>query len=420
MFPRWTALWLAHRYWSARHHGLQALMMWVSIGGIAIGVAAFIIGLSAVNGFEIELQRRVINLIPHAEIERGGGRLWGWRHLAEKVKGQPGVVAVAPYIQRSALLEKGNKFKAVQLRGVDLALEKQVTQLPMQITAAEQTNFFAGGGKVILSQEVAAALQVTPGDWLTAVVPGEGSALRQPKVLRQRLQVASLSTPGSNLQQRLALVPLQDLQSYLGWPPAVVSGLAVKVNDPLKVDLILSDALLSDAIRSIGAPLLFHSWVAQYGHLYQDIQMVRGIIYIALFFVIGVACFNITSTLVIIVRERQRDIAILRTLGASDNFLSQIFVYYGLLVGLSGCLLGASLGLLLASRLTKVVQWLEQKLQWQLLPDQIYFVDFLPSEIRLGEVVGILIAAIVMTLFAGWYPAYRARHSDPCLLLGQE
>jgi len=382
-----------------------------SILGIAVGVAVIIIGLSAMNGFERELQNRVLAVIPHGELEAVKAPLTDWQPILETVKKHPRVTGAAPYVSFTALLEKGINLKAVEVRGVKPEDEIQVSALPQYVKDNAWQNFAAGNKQIILGQGVAQKLQIGVGDWITAMIPNSDPEKKLRSPHRIRLQVSGLLALGGQIDHNFAIIPLADAQQYLSMGEGV-SGISLNVDNVLDAQSI---------VREVGFTLPVYvylkSWTQKYGYLYRDIQMVRTIMYLVMILVIGVACFNIISTLMMSVKDRAPDIAILRTMGATDGLVKSIFIWHGLLSGVVGSLVGSIIGSLVAVNLTSLVKGLETLIGHQFLSGDIYFVDFLPTELAINDVVVVAITAIILSLLATWYPARRASALQPALVL---
>lgn len=379
--------------------------------GIAMGVAVIIIGLSAMNGFERELQNRVLAVIPHGELEAVKPPFTEWPTVMETVQQHPRVTAAAPYILFTALLEKGSNLKAVEVRGVDPEQERKVSAIPDFVKGDAWPQLSAGNKQIILGQGVADKLGIDEGDWITAMIPNPDPELKLKAPHRIRLQVAGLLALGGQIDHNFALVPLEDAQQYLSMGDGV-SGIALNVDNVLEAQ---------DIVREVGFTLPVYvylkSWNQKYGYLYRDIQMVRTIMYLVMVLVIGVACFNIVSTLMMAVKDRAPDIAILRTMGAGNGLVKAIFVWHGILSGVLGSLLGAALGSMVAINLTTLIKWVERLIGHQFLSGDIYFVDFLPTELAMRDVAIVAATAIVLSLLATWYPARRASALHPAQVL---
>ncbi|QUG76248.1 lipoprotein-releasing ABC transporter permease subunit LolE [Erwinia sp. E602] len=394
-----------------RRGGMVSLISVISTVGIALGVMVLIIGLSAMNGFERELNNRILAVVPHGEIEAVNQPFTGWQSLLPKIEQVPGVAAAAPYINFTGLIESGSKLQAVQVKGVDPAQESRLSALPSYVQNGAWQSFAAGRQQILLGQGVANSLKLKQGDWLTIMIPNSdpGHKLLQPK--RVRLQVSGILKLSGMLDHSLALVPLADAQSLLGMGDNV-TGIALKAKDPFDAQKLVRAA--GEVTHSY---VYIRSWIGTYGYMYRDIQMIRAIMYLAMVLVIGVACFNIVSTLVMAVKDKSGDIAVLRTLGAKDGLIRAIFVWYGLLAGLVGSVSGVVLGVLAALNLTPIVHALETLTGYHFLSGDIYFIDFLPTELHWRDVFTVLATSLLLSLIASWYPARRASRIDPARVL---
>ncbi len=394
-----------------RRSGMVSLISVISTLGIALGVAVLIMGLSAMNGFERELNNRILAVVPHGEIEPVDQPWKGWPEVLARVEKVPGIAAAAPYINFTGLIESGVNLRAIQVKGVDPEQETHLSALPKYVQNNAWQNFKAGQQQIIIGKGVADALKVKQGDWISIMIPnsdGENKLL-QPK--RVRLQIAGILQLSGQLDHSLAMVPMQDAQQYLDMDDSV-TGIAIKVNDVFN-----ANKLVRGAGEVTNAYVYIKSWIGTYGYMYRDIQMIRAIMYLAMVLVIGVACFNIVSTLVMAVKDKSSDIAVLRTLGAKDGLIRAIFVWYGLLAGLVGSVSGVVVGVLASWQLTNIIAWIERLIGHHFLSGDIYFIDFLPSELHIMDVVYVLITALVLSLVASWYPARRASRIDPARVL---
>lgn len=394
-----------------RRSGMVSLISVISTVGIALGVAVLIVGLSAMNGFERELNNRILAVVPHGEIEPVNQPFTGWQQLLPKVEQVKGIAAAAPYINFTGLIESGAKLQAVQVKGVDPQQENNLSALPKYVQNNAWQSFSAGKQQIILGQGVATSLKVKQGDWLTIMIPNSDPEhkLLQPK--RVRLQVSGILALSGMLDHSLALVPLGDAQQYLGMGDNV-TGIALKMSDPFAAQKLVRDA--GEVTHSY---VYIRSWIGTYGYMYRDIQMIRAIMYLAMVLVIGVACFNIVSTLVMAVKDKSGDIAVLRTLGAKDGLIRAIFVWYGLMAGLVGSISGVVVGVLAAFNLTPLIRGIETLTGYHFLSGDIYFIDFLPSEVHWSDVAIVLVTSLVLSLIASWYPARRASKIDPARVL---
>lgn len=394
-----------------RRGGMVSLISVISTIGIALGVAVLIIGLSAMNGFERELKERVLAVVPHGEIRPVNQPFNNWQGVLDRVEKVPGIVAAAPYIQFNGLIEHGAKLRAIQLKGVDPQSEPRVSAAPKFVQNNAWQNFKAGQQQLILGKGVADAVGVKQGDWVTVMIPNSDPEMKLLQPKRIRLQVAGILQLSGQLDHSLGMVPLADAQQYQDMGSSV-TGIDIKVND-----VFAAQKLVHDAGEVTQAYVYISSWIGTYGYMYRDIQMVRAIMYMAMVLVIGVACFNIVSTLVMAVKDKSSDIAILRTLGAKDGLIRAVFIWYGLLAGLVGSVAGVVIGVIAAFQLTNIVNALQKLTGHQFLSGDIYFIDFLPSEVHWLDVAGVLVTALVLSLLASWYPARRASRIDPARVL---
>ncbi|WP_105662809.1 lipoprotein-releasing ABC transporter permease subunit LolE [Cronobacter dublinensis] len=394
-----------------RRSGMVSLISVISTVGIALGVAVLIVGLSAMNGFERELNNRILAVVPHGEIEPVDQPWRGWQQAVTRIEKVDGIVAAAPYVNFTGLVESGANLRAIQVKGVDPAQEQRLSALPRYVQNNAWQSFQAGKQQIIIGKGVADALKVKQGDWLSIMIPNsdDDHKLLQPK--RVRLQVAGILQLSGQLDHSFAMVPLADAQGYLNLGDSV-TGIALKVKDVFN-----ANQLVRDAGQVTDAYVYIKSWINTYGYMYRDIQMIRAIMYLAMVLVIGVACFNIVSTLVMAVKDKSSDIAVLRTLGAKDGLIRAIFVWYGLLAGLLGSVSGVVVGGLASWQLTAIIHVIEKLIGHHFLSGDIYFIDFLPSELHALDVVYVLVTALVLSLLASWYPARRASRIDPARVL---
>ena len=411
-----TPFFISWRYQRGKQKNpLVALISKFSAIGIALGVAVLIVGLSAMNGFERELNSRILAVVPHTEItvnpHDNEATLNHWQNLAERLKTNKKITALSPFVSFTALVENGNKLKVVQVKGVDKQAEDQVSSLG-KFVEGDGWQKFAEEGGLVLGSGIAKELDVKAGDWVSLLIsqPNGEDQIAQPN--RERVQVTAILRLDGQLDHSYALLALPQAQELMGYREDQITGVELKIDDPFKVQE-MDYSMLSDYPQL----LYIQNWVAKFGYMYRDIQLIRTVMYIAMVLVIGVACFNIVSTLIMAVKDKQGDIAIMRTLGANNGFIKQIFIWYGLLAGMKGCLIGIVLGVVLALNLTPIIQGIETLLGKKLLSDGIYFVDFLPSELHWFDVVLVLVAALVLSLLASLYPASRAAKLQPAQVL---
>ncbi|UDG79617.1 lipoprotein-releasing ABC transporter permease subunit LolE [Candidatus Steffania adelgidicola] len=403
---------IAFRFSQGRQWGdMPSLISIISTLGIALGVAALIIGLSTMNGFERALKDRILSVVPHGEIEPMTSHFDNWERVLKRIRQVPGILAAAPYLNFSGLVERDDKFQAIQIKSVDPVLEMKLSGLPDYVQNNAWSDFQAGRKKIIIGKKVGEMLKVKPGDWLTVMIPNTNPQMQllQPKWIH--LQVSGILALTTQMDHGVAIVPLADAQKYLNYGKDI-GGIAIKVNDVFD-----ASNLVRKAGKVTNTYVKIRSWMDSYGYMYHDIQTIRGIMYVAIILVIGVACFNIISTLVMAVKDKSVDIAILGTLGSQDGLIRSVFIWYGLLAGLTGSVIGTIVGVLISLNLTILVKEIEQILGCHLLSSDIYFIDFVPSELHLVDVISVLATALLLSLFASWYPARCASRISPAKAL---
>lgn len=409
-----TPFFISWRYQKGKQKNrLVSLISLFSSIGIALGVAVLIIGLSAMNGFERELNQRVLSVVPHAEIYGQGNEnvIRDGRHLTQLVQSIEGVRAVSPFVTFTALIENGSQLKIAQVRGIEPQKQRSVSQLAQFIAASQWQKFEQVGG-LILGAGIARDLDIEVGDEVALLLPqaGEDGKLAQP--LRFSLEVTGILRLDGQLDHSYALLPLHTAQELLELEENNYSGVELALFKPFDVR-----QLSFDVLHNFTQPLYLQTWIDKFGYMYNDIQLIRTVMYIAMVLVIGVACFNIISTLVMAVKDKQGDIAIQRTLGANDSFIKQIFLWYGLLSGMKGAVIGVVMGVLLSLNLTRIIKFIENLFDVKLLSGGIYFIDFLPSEIHWLDIVWVLLATVILSLIASLYPAIRATKLEPAKVL---
>ncbi|UWH26280.1 lipoprotein-releasing ABC transporter permease subunit LolE [Aeromonas veronii] len=397
---------------SRRRNGFIAFISASSLIGIALGVMALILGLSAMNGFERELKDRVLSVVPQGELDAVERPLPDWPRLRDYLLAQPGVEAAAPVIRLNGLLEHGSALKGVQLRAVLPELEANLSDAGKYMTGRGLRELQPGERGVILGKTIADKLGVKVGDSVALLLPqgGDQAGIKNPR--REALTVVGLLEIGGQLDGLLGFMHLADAQGITGMG-SDVEGFSLRVSNVLNAQNITIAAA-----QQFPHHVYIRSWMNSQGYLYQDIQMVRTVMYVVMLMVVAVACFNIVSTLVMAVNEKRSEIAILKTMGASPGQIRLTFVIQGMVNGVAGALLGALLGGLLSSKLTQILGVIEKLIGHRFLNPDIYFIDFLPTELHMQDLLIVTGAAILMSLVATLYPAWRASGLVPSRELG--
>ena len=411
-----TPFFISWRYQRGKQKNpLVALIAKFSAIGIALGVAVLIVGLSAMNGFERELNQRILAVVPHIEIfsapQAKDPTIHHWQNLEKRLQQNPQIKGISPFVSFTALVENGSKLKVVQVKGVEKQAEDKVSSIG-NFVQEQGWNKFGKEGGLVLGSGIAKELDVKVGDWITLLISQQNGDEQFAQPTREPVQVTAILRLDGQLDYSYALLPLAQAQTFLTYQPDQITGVELKLDDPFSVrNLDLS--MLNDYPQM----LYMQNWISKFGYMYRDIQLIRTVMYIAMVLVIGVACFNIVSTLIMAVKDKQGDIAIMRTLGANNAFIKRIFIWYGLQAGMKGCLIGIVLGIILALNLTTFIQGIEWIIGKKLLSGDVYFVDFLPSELHWLDVLMVLIAALALSLIASLYPASRAAKLQPAQVL---
>ena len=411
-----TPFFISWRYQRGKQKNpLVALIAKFSAIGIALGVAVLIVGLSAMNGFERELNQRILAVVPHAEILSAPNvtdpTIHHWQNLEKRLQQNDQIKGISPFVSFTALVENGSKLKVVQVKGIEKQAEDRVSSLGNFVQEQGWDKFGKEGG-LVLGSGIARELDVKAGDWVTLLISQKNGDEQLAQPTRERVQVTAILRLDGQLDYSYALLSLAQAQEFLTYKSDQITGVELKLDDPFSVkNLDLS--MLNDYPQM----LYIQNWIGKFGYMYRDIQLIRTVMYIAMVLVIGVACFNIVSTLIMAVKDKQGDIAIMRTLGANNAFIKRIFIWYGLQAGMKGCLIGIVLGIILALNLTTFIQGIEWIIGKKLLSGDVYFVDFLPSELHWLDVLMVLVAALALSLIASLYPASRAAKLQPAQVL---
>jgi lipoprotein-releasing system permease protein len=401
--------WIGSRYVRSRSaNRFVSLISAISMLGIAIAVTVLIVVMSVVNGFERELKDRLLAMTAHASIESTGGRLTSYIPLLDVARRNGQVIAAAPYIDGQALLVFGEQLSGAGLRGVDPALEEQVSGIGRVMQQGSLADLVPGRFNMVIGVELAAALGVGVGDKVTVTL-AEGRVTPAGVIPRtKRFTVSGLYRVGMyEFDRRLAFINLDDARRLYRKPDSV-TGVRLAVDDIYAAPQIVRDVALEH-----GELVLVSDWTRRHVNFFRSIQITKSILFVILLLVVAVAAFNIVSTLVMVVKDKQSDIAILRTIGAQPSSILRIFVTQGSIVGVVGTLAGVALGVILAINLESVAGFFEAALGIKLLAADVYFISDLPSELRYSDVARIAVIALGLALVSTLYPAWVASRTAP-------
>lgn len=398
---------------SSKRDGFLSFISGISMTGIALGVAALIVVLSVMNGFQKEVRDRMLSVLSHVEVLADGG-VSNWEDLANFVVKQPHVVGVAPMIQSQALLSRGDVMRGVGLRGVSPENEIRVSDLPKQFVQGSLNDLKPGEFNIALGFQLAQAMDVRVGERISVLVP-QGDLTPAGMMPRMRVfQVVGLIDSGHyEFDSTLALVHWQDAAALIRSEGP--TGLRVRLDD-----MQLAPQVSAQLNSVLTGSFIATDWSRQNRNWFAAVKTEKRMMFIILTLIIAVAAFNLVSTLVMTVTDKQADIAILRTMGASARQIQQIFFVQGLAIGVLGSIIGVALGLLVAINIDVIVPAIERLFHIQFLPKDIYLISQLPSEVRTADVLTVGGMAFCLSLLATLYPSWRAAKVRPAEALRYE
>ena len=409
-------LWIGNRYVRSRSaNSFVSLISAISMLGIAIAVLVLIVVLSVVNGFERELRERLLAMTSHAAIEGVEGALDNWQDLAAFAEAQDTVVAAAPYLSGQSLLVFGENLSGAELRGVDPAGEARVSGIDDVMREGEFSSLQPARFNIVLGIELANELNVGIGDKVTVNL-AEGMVTPVGVVPRKkRFTVSGIYRVGMwEFDRRLAFINIEDAQR-LYRRKGSVTGVRLAVNDIYRAPDIVREVAID-----YGQYVMVTDWRRGNENFFRSIQITKSILFVILLLVVAVAAFNIVSTLVMVVKDKQSDIAILRTVGARPSSIVWIFVAQGTLIGAVGTLLGVGAGMLVAGNLESIVGFVEGVFGIKFLAADVYFISDLPSDVHSSDVVMIGSIAFLLALVSTLYPAWMAARTAPAEALRYE
>jgi lipoprotein-releasing system permease protein len=409
------------RYLRSTHRrGFVSFVALMSVCGLMLGVATLIVVLSVMNGFERELRNRILAVTSHATMAGLDGTLPDWRTLQAAVRRQSGVQAAVPYIESQAMFARGSAMAGADVRGVLPQEERTATGLAQHVTAGRLEDLTAGSYGIILGSALAHELHAGVGDTVVLIAP-EGTATPTGVVPRmRRFHVVGLFNSGMyEFDRGLALVHMEDA-ARLFRAGENVTGLRLAFADPLRAPQLVRE-VARRVSQQLGVPGFYVTdWTQDHANFFRSIEITKSMLFVILLMLVAVAAFNIVATLVMIVKEKQTDIAILRTLGAAPRNVLLTFAVQGVLIGLAGTLAGAALGTLLADNLQTLVAGLERLLGTQFLDARVYYMSDLPAYVERVDVLRVCTVALVLCVLATLYPAWRAARTAPAEALRHE
>jgi lipoprotein-releasing system permease protein len=418
------SIFLALRYVRSRHgQGFSTFISASSTIGIALGTMILIVVLSAMNGFEKELANKLLSIVPHGELMSVTKPIPKWPERIKGMQNTPQVVAAAPVIILTGMMQHKTQLKALEIRGVDVNLETSVSDIESYIVEGSwqalnnKYNDKSIGNGIIIGAGVAKKLSVKLGDNVQLLLPSNNDTTKQnvfSAPIKRYVKIVGVFKFGGVIDDTLAYISLAEAAEIKGYKAGETQGIRFKFNDVFKAPNIIRDIA-----HKFDHYVYINDWTRTQGHLFNDIQMVRMVMFIVLVLVIAVASFNIVSTLIMAVNNKKGDIAILKTMGASSKLIMLTFIYQGLVNGLLGSIVGGFFGVILALNLADIVVFIERLFSLTLLSADVYFIDHIPNHLHMPDVYITVVTALIMSLLATISPAWRATKIEPAQVLGQ-
>lgn len=398
-----------------RRNSFISFISLISIVGIALGVAALIIVLSVMNGFQTEIRGRILGVASHIEITGLNNTLHDWPLALQAAQRDKRVVAAAPYVTAQGLLSTGGTVRGVMVRGIDPAQEAKVVSIGEKMLTGALTDLHAGEWGMVLGVELARQLGVGRGDKVTLITPqGQITPAGMLPRLKQFTVVGVFKVDMFEYDASLAMIQQRDAQTLFRLGDSV-SGVRLKLQD-----LLAAPAVKQALVQQLPPSMYIADWTEQHANYFRAVQIEKRMMFIILTLIVAVAAFNLVSTLVMTVTDKQADIAILRTLGASPRSIMAIFMVQGTLSGVIGTLAGVASGVLVALNLGDIVSSAEHALGVKILSSEVYLIDRLPSDVVAGDVLTITLISLLLALLATLYPSWRASRTQPAEALRYE
>lgn len=409
-------LYIGLRYTRAkRRTGFVSFIAMISMMGIALGVAALIVVLSVMNGFGEELRQRTLSMTAHATITGHNGYLTDWRQIRSKVIQHKNIIDTAPYTQNEAMLTNGSRVSGAVVRGLIPAEEPKVSDIDEKMVAGSINDLKPGKFGIILGRELANALGVFEGEKLTVITPQASITPVGVLPRLRRFTVVGIFEAGMHQFDRsMALMHVKDAQKLFSLQNNV-NGLRLKLDDMFNARVITYEL-----DKLVGDDYWVRDWTRMHTNLFKALKTEKIVMFIILFLIVAVAAFNIISTLVMTVNDKQSDIAILRTIGMTPGSLMMVFVVQGMVIGLIGTLLGVLIGVPVALNVNEIVTFVESLFNTKFLPADVYYISELSSDLRAVDVLTYSVSAFLLSVLATIYPSWRAAKIQPADALRYE
>jgi lipoprotein-releasing system permease protein len=397
-----------------RNHFISFISL-TSMLGIALGVTTLITVISVMNGFEKELRARILGAIAHATIQPADGSSMEWRSVVDRVEEHPEVDGAAPYIEEGVWLQ-GSESSGAFIRGVNPEYEPRVSEVDQKMLSGALADLKSGEYGIILGIGLASRLRVGPGDRVTVIAPRlKATPVGASPLMRRFTVVGAFEFGEFENDSTLALVHIEDAAKLLRMPSGAIGGVRLHLKD-----MYQAWRVAREISGTMPGYYTVRDWTQERGNLFQAVRTEKTVMWVILSLIIAVAAFNIISMLVMVVTDKQSDIAILKTMGARPGTVMRIFVIQGSVIGVVGTLLGVIGGILLAQNIGTVVPYLEQFFGFSLFPSDIYYITELPSDLQSADVIKFALMSLVMSLLSTLYPSWRAARTQPAEALSYE
>lgn len=412
-----ASLFIGLRYTRAkrRNHFISFISL-MSMFGIALGILVLITVLSVMNGFDQEIKKRVFSMVPPVTVGSVVNAVSNWQDVQYIVQQNPQTLASAPFVSGEVMLTNAGMVQAVMLTGISPSHEKNVTKLADKMSKGQLSDLLPGRFGIVLGEELADRLDATIGDKITVVTPQVSLSLAGVIPRFKRFTVVGIFKAGSGFgfDMSLAFINLTDSQKLFNMGDSV-TGVHLTIKDPYAAPRVSEELAVA-----LGPTARVQNWTQQFGEYFHAVNLEKRMMFFILLLIIAVAVFNLVCTLVMVVNEKEADIAILRTFGATPRMILSIFIVQGAIIGVIGTALGITFGIALALNVTTVVNAIEHVFHVQFISSSVYIVDYLPSKLEWDDVWRISLAALLLSLIATLYPAWRASKTEPVEALRYE
>ena len=398
-----------------RRNHFISFISFISVIGIALGMTVLITVMSVMNGFQRDIRTRILGVASHVQLSGADGKLSDWQQAAKAALRNDQVIATAPFVNAQGLLTNGSAVRGAYIRGVVPEHEDRVADIGKHMRSGSLDNLKSGEYGIVLGVELARGLGAVQGDKVVLVAPqGQVTPAGILPRLRQFTVVGIFGVDHYEYDSGLALIDIEDAQRLFRFGDAV-SGVRLKLKDLFK-----AIEVSRDLSRSLGPDIYASDWTRQHANFFRAVQIEKRMMFIVIILIIAVAAFNIVSSLIMVVTDKQADIAILRTLGAAPSSITKIFIIQGTLIGVVGTLLGLAGGISLALNVETVVPFIESMLGIKFLAKDVYYITDLPSELQTADVIVTAVVSFALTMLATLYPSWRAAKTNPAEALRYE